>query len=380
MAWIRKAPSGRWRAEWRDPSGRKRSKTLRRKRDAEAFLAQIEADINRGIYRDPRGGKTRFGAFAQRWLDETVHLRPSTRQRYVGLLRRHILPRFGDLPLNAIRPLDVRAFVSDLTAQGLAPSTVRQTFVVLARILKSAEVSELIGRSPAVGVDLPEARHAEPRFLTAEQVAALADAIDPRYRAVVLLGAYGALRWGELAGLRCNRLRLLERKADIRETAIEVGGRLILGPPKTGERTVTLPAFVADELAAHMARWPDSQGFVFPAPEGGPLRRNNFASRYWVPAVEAAGLGPLRIHDLRHTGVALAIATGAHPKAIQERLGHASITTTLNVYGHLFASLEESLAVGLDDAHRDAAASARSRSEGGRVLPMRPRSTRQPRR
>lgn len=354
MAWVRRAPSGRWRAEWRDPSGRKRSKTFRRRRDAEAFLAGVETDKARGLYRDPSAGRIKLQDFAREWVRTTVHLRPSTVARYKSLLRTHILPALGALPLNSIRPLEVRSFVSDLEKKGLAPSTVRQGYVILARILKAAELSELIARSPTVGVDLPRARRAEPHFLTAEEVGRLAGAVDPRYRVFVLTGAYGALRWGELAGLRVRRLRLLERKLDIVETAIEVSGRLVFGPPKTGTRTVTLPASIGEELGAHLARYPDAQGFVFSAPEGGALRHRNFTSRYWEPAVEKAGLAPLRIHDLRHTGVALAIAAGAHPKAIQERLGHASITTTLNVYGHLFEGLEEQVATGLDETFRRA--------------------------
>jgi len=89
---------------------------------------------------------------------------------------------------------------------------------------------------------------------------------------------------------------------------------------------------------------------VFPAPEGGPLRRTNFRRRFWAPAVERAGISPApTFHHLRHTAAALGIAQGAHPKAIQARLGHASITTTLNLYGHLFTSLDVELAEGLDD-------------------------------
>ena len=126
---------------------------------------------------------------------------------------------------------------------------------------------------------------------------------------------------------------------------------MYLGPLKTKEsrRVVTIPAFLADELA-HEYRARNDSDLVFPAPEGGPLRRTNFRRRFWAPAVEAAGMSPApTFHHLRHTAAALAIAQGAHPKAIQARLGHASITTTLNLYGHLFPSLDVELAERLDD-------------------------------
>jgi len=228
-------------------------------------------------------------------------------------------------------------------ASGSAAGTVRQAYVVLSQILTSAETNGLINRSPAVGVKLPSPAREEQRYLTADQVTLLAKTIHPRYRVLVLPGAYGALRWGELAGLRAARLRLLQRKIDVLETLIEVQGRLVTGPPKTGSRTISIPTSVAEELARHLAthaRGPN--GLVFAAPEGGPLRYRALLQRFWRPAVERARLAPLRIHDLRHTAVALAVAAGVHPKEIQELCGHASITTTLNVYGHLFESLQQS--------------------------------------
>jgi integrase len=124
---------------------------------------------------------------------------------------------------------------------------------------------------------------------------------------------------------------------------------LYVGPLKTKEsrRVVTIPAFLADKLGRHLAAIQNLKGsdLVFPSPAGEHLRRTSFSHRFWTPAVKATGLDPAPVfHDLRHTAVALAIAGGAHPKAIQARLGHASITTTLNTYGHLFPSLDVELA------------------------------------
>jgi integrase len=141
-----------------------------------------------------------------------------------------------------------------------------------------------------------------------------------------------------------------------------------VGPLKTREsrRVVTIPAFLADELGEHLGTLPVVGGsdLVFPAAEGGPLRRTNFRRRFWAPAVMQSGLHPApTFHHLRHTAAALAIAEGAHPKAIQARLGHASITTTLNLYGHLFPSLDVELAERLDRV-RDERLAARVRRGG----------------
>lgn len=117
-----------------------------------------------------------------------------------------------------------------------------------------------------------------------------------------------------------------------------------------------LPAFLVAELEQHLTtRPPESDAFVFVSPEGGTLNHKNFYRRHFKPAIAAAGLPPqTRFHDLRHTCAALCIALGAHPKAIQERLGHSSITVTLDRYGHLFPKLDETLTARLGDLHRAA--------------------------
>ena len=116
-------------------------------------------------------------------------------------------------------------------------------------------------------------------------------------------------------------------------------------------RTVTLPASLCDELARHLNHYP-TDDLIFTASEGGPIRWSNFRRRTWKPATEAVGLDGLRFHDLRHSHAALLIAAGEHPKVIQGRLGHASIRTTLDVYGHLFEGLDEAAAERLDETWR----------------------------
>jgi integrase len=120
---------------------------------------------------------------------------------------------------------------------------------------------------------------------------------------------------------------------------------LHIGSPKTraSRRTVGLPRFVAEELAAHLADADDLDAFVFTAPQGGPLRVTGFRARVWRRATRAAGLDGLRIHDLRHTAVALWIAAGANPKEVSARAGHASVSFTLDRYGHLYPEADTAL-------------------------------------
>jgi len=156
----------------------------------------------------------------------------------------------------------------------------------------------------------------------------------------------------------------------------DVQGRLSLGIPKTsaGRRTVTLPASLTDALAEHIA---GRSGFVFTSPDGGPIRRTNFRRRVWTPATDQAGFRGLRFHDLRHTHVAMLIAEGEHPKVIQARLGHASIRTTLDLYGHLMEELHEAAAAALDARFRSATDRSRTRAVA-KVSEIAPGNSRNP--
>jgi integrase len=241
------------------------------------------------------------------WWETTTNLRPKTRDRDELLLRRLALPRFGDASLAAISQRDIRAWVASLSAQGLAPATVQKAYQLLCKVLGAAVDAGMIGQTPCRRVPLPKVEREEMRFLTPAEVAALADAIRPPYRALVLVGAYGGLRIGELAGLRRSRVDLLHGTVTVAEIIVEVQGVLHIGPPKTrtSRRTVGLPRFVVEELARHLAHPGDPEAFVFTAPQGGPLRVTAFRARMWRPATRATGLEGLRIHDLRHTAVAL---------------------------------------------------------------------------
>ena len=188
------------------------------------------------------------------------------------------------------------------------------------------------------------------RFLSPAEIIHLANLIDLRYRALVLTAGYTGGRFGELAALRIGHegLDLLRKKMTIQTTLTEVRGHVTLGPPKTqaANRSVSLPRFIVDELAHHLEN--QSGDHVFTSPDGKPLRRHNFRRRVWVPGVKAAGLNGLRFHDLRHSHAAMLIAAGEHPKLISARLGHSTIRTTLDTYGHLLPGLDEAAADRLD--------------------------------
>ena len=343
---TRNSADGRWLARWRDPSGHQRKKSFARKVDAQRWLDQALSDLHRGRYIDPAAAKAMTGAYAAQWASGLAHLKVSTATRYRGIVRVHIVPRWGTWQLGKITPSDVNAWIADL-AVGLRPGTVRQTHRVLSLILDSAVADGLIARNPAAGTKLPRQVRAEPVFLTAQQVAKLAHASEPQDLPVLTL-AFTGLRFGELAGLKVRRFDPVRRRLTVAESVTEVRGRLTWSTPKTHQtRSVPVPRTIARRIEELVqGRNPDDP--IFTAPEGGVLRLRNWRTRVFDPARDAAGLGDLTPHDLRHTAASLAIASGANVKAVQRMLGHASAAMTLDVYAGLFGDDLDAVADALD--------------------------------
>jgi integrase len=378
MAHVKKLPSGRWQARYIAPDGSERAKNFDRKIDAERFVSVMEADKLRGEWVDPRSGQVRFADYAQGWLAGKVDLLPGTIDKVTRHLRKHIVPAFGKREIATIQPADVRAWVAKLSASGLAPDTVKAVYLMFGQVMKTAEIDRLIVRTPCIGIKLPKATaREEMHFLTAEQVSALADAITPRFRALVYTAAYAGLRAGEIGALRVDRLNLLKGTLDVVASLWEGNAQLIIGPPKSGKRrTLTIPRFLAEMFGEHLAAYPSTNGYVFSSTQGAMLRHRNFYDRHFKPAVAAAGLPEmLRFHDLRHTCAALLIANGRHMEEVKEYLGHSTIRVTSDRYGHLFPAAREALAGSLDATFATASAKARtdSRRTPGSVTPLQTR-------
>lgn len=345
-------PSGTkaWQARWRDPAGVQRSKNFPRRHDAERHLITVESQILAGGYVDLNLGRIKF----EDWLPQAeavrINRRPSTKARDESYYRNLIVPTFGPKPLSSIQPLDVQRWVADLANDGYASATVRKAYQLLSRAFNAAVQSGLIARTPCRGVELPANDRPEMRFLSPTEIHELSDAIHPRFRALVLTGAYTGARFGELAALRVDDFDTASDHLQVVRTLSEVNGHLHFGEPKTraARRRVTLPSWLSDALNEHIERWPPGdRDLIFTSPGGGALRRS-FRRRYWIPAVQASVEEPMRFHDLRHSHVAMLIEQGSHPAVIASRLGHTSVKTVLDVYGHLYEGLDREAADALD--------------------------------
>jgi integrase len=349
MGWIRKRPDRPtpWRAGYRGPDGREHSRAFGRKVDAERWLRDELQKQDRGLWVDPSAGAVRLEEYAEDWFQGLV-LKPKTIAGYRSLLDSRILPTLGSVELRRINPDLLRAWVAAMVADGLSASRMGQAKRVVSAVLAQAVNDGLIGRNPAETVKVPKTRERDQRYLTAEQVTELADAVEQRISGgaqLVKLLSYGGLRWGEAVALRANNVDVLRRQVHVRESATLVNGKLVWGSPKSHRsRTIVLPAFLIDEMAPTLS----GDRLVFTSSAGQALRSPNFLRRVWKPAVADLGLGDLVPHDLRHTAASLAISAGASVKAVQRMLGHSSAQITLDRYTHLFEDDLESLAESID--------------------------------
>ncbi|MDP9225589.1 MAG: site-specific integrase [Actinomycetota bacterium] len=334
-----------WRVRYRAPDGKQRSKHFDKRGDADKWLHENETHISGDTWIDPRSGRVLLGDWSKEWLESRINLRGATRARDESLVRNHVLPVFGDAQLPRITKMDVQKWVRQLSADGKSPATVRECYRLLGAILSEAVEHKLLTESPCRRIALPRHEHTEKRFLSADEVQRLADAIADPYRALVLTAAYLGCRWGELAGLKRKHLNLLKREVRIVGTIERVAGTYRYveeTKSNASRRTLRLPPFLVEILAWHLANAPASE-YVFPSQSGEALRYDNFRRRAWKSGVEAAGLGHVTFHELRHTAAALMIDQGADHLQVQRRLGHANVSTTLGKYGHLFPNREDDL-------------------------------------
>lgn len=380
---VRKYPNG-FQASYFDPRSRKRvyaPAMFRTKTDANNWLVDVQSMLRRGELPDLTAGRRPFREWAEHWL-ATRQVRSSTRRSYRGVLDRHLFPEFGGVPINAIDRHGVSRFLAELSEK-MAPGNVVNIRRVLSMVLNEAARSGAISRNPTDGVRVKRPRRQEMVFLTREQVAALAEKVThpkipcgkgfryptyPEYGFMVRFASETGLRAGEIAALRIGRVDLMNSRVHVVESASQVPrreaeGGIIYQETKTYEaRSVPLTRSVAKELTEHLKGRPqDPNAFVFTSPGGGALYYDNFYNRHFKPAVQAMidedekRLIPetTRFHDLRHTYATLLIAAGANPLTVKQRMGHSSITVTMDRYAHLFPHLEQDITDRMDAAYRE---------------------------
>jgi integrase len=365
VASIAKRPNGRYKVSYRDPDGGQHSKTFKTIREANRFVVHIEQALEDRTWRDPKEGKRTLATVAETWLGRKARLKPGTLKGYRIAIDKHIVPTLGDMQVARIEAQHIDKWMADLRRKGVGETVIVRSFRVLGSIFDLALEYRMIPASP-MPREKPRLPQPQPmRFLTSDEINTLAEAIHPRHRTWLYTVSYTGIRWSEAAGLKVKRLDLMRRRLDIVEQLVETAGVAQFQTPKTknGTRSIPIPRWLADLLAEQVAgKGPDD--LVFTTKSGTNLRPSDFHANTWKPALKRAGLEGVRIHDLRHTHVAMLIEQGEDPKTISERLGHFKPSFTMDRYAHVTRAHHEEVADRLE-------AFAPTGTSGGQVIPLR---------
>lgn len=333
-------------------------------------LHKFKIEVEAGEYISPE--KMTFGAFVEEWRNKYAakELSPKTLATHMRFINLRILPVFGRKRLDQIQPFHIVRFLSDLSEEGgrldgkdgrLSSGTIHYVYRVLKNIFSRAEEWRIIKGNPVAEVKRPKVTHKEVEVYDEIEVAALFQALEKEpihWRLMITLALTTGLRRGELVGLEWKHVNLEKGFIDVKQSiAMAVNGEPVITEPKTkkSKRTVSLPDSVVEDLKEYKKyiheqlenvgdRWKGGEHFfVFSHDDGRPFYPET-PYLHFRSLLKKNGLRYIRFHDLRHTSATLLINQGVHAKIISERLGHASITTTMNVYGHALQSADKEAA------------------------------------
>ena len=362
MGWVWRQDRA-WRGAYRDEAGKQHTKSFKRQVDAKRWVATEEAKVVRGDWVNPAAGKVTFAAFYADWSPRQVWL-SSTREN-ADLATTGVT--FGQMPLRSIRRSHVETWVKQMSAT-LAPTTIDTRFTIVRGVLRAAVADRLIPSDPSVGVVLPRKRKAEAAMSipTNADVAKLLNAAEPPHRpksrpgftAYVALCAFAGLRRGEALGVQVGDIDFLARTLRVKrqiqrakppdvaagKDIVEAvaGITVIIRSPKyESERTVYLADELVQILAEHVRQRtakgePDRWLFD----EDGNPWHDNLVDYRWRSTRTDAGL-TYKLHELRHYFASGLIAAGCDVVTVQRAMGHASATTTLSTYAHLWPTVED---------------------------------------
>ena len=373
VRWWAPAPDGKWVMRY--------SRAFRSEAEARDFRLKVETDERKGLSTNYAGAEQLFADYVRTWLDTRLvkgrPLAPRTRYEYEGLLRRNILPTFGSTRLRAITTTDVREWLAAVV-ESAGNDQAAKSYRVLRAVLNTAVADELIVRNPCKVRGAGQWAAPERPFVSTEVVLRLADTVvavdktkdntgSTRLRALVLLAGFAGLRPGELFALRRNDVDLLHQLVAVDESAPEVAGRRILGPPKSeaGRRLIAIPEPIIPDLQTHLDRFvgPEPDAWVFTGPRGAPIGESYLSAHFRkaIAAVPGAPAG-LRVYDLRHHAATLtAQIPGVTTKELMARIGHSSPRAAL-IYQHATAERDRRIADAMAEAINKAASRATAES------------------
>ena len=356
----------------RDLNGQRRQKwhaVQGTKRDAQRELTRLLDSIHSGGYVEPT--KLTVTQYLNRWLDSIQRkVAPKTWERYSGLVRLTLAPAIGSYPLGKLQPLHIQDCYAAALASGridgkggLSPQTVLHAHRVLHEALRQAVRWRLISRNPVEAVEPPKPTRREMCALGDAEIAQLLERTsDTRLGLITLLAVTTGMRRGEVLALRWSEVDFERGTLSVCQTLEKTKAGLSFKPPKTSKsrRTIALPAITVDALKHHRAEqgkerlrlgaaYEDS-GLVCARQDGKPWDPDSLSGDF-RDLVRRSPL-KVRFHDLRHTHATQLLREGVHPKIVSERLGHSTVSLTLDTYSHVLPGMQDAAAQGVDAALR----------------------------
>lgn len=341
----------------RDANGRRRyvAKQIKgKKKDAQKYLNQALRDLDAGKFAPPT--PLTVDKYLDRWLETAARPRvsPRTADGYAALLKRYIRGPLGQKRCDGLRALDIQQVYGEMQQRGLSARTVRHTHSALQSALKQAVKWGIISSSPAEYVELPKVPNKERRVLSPDEAASFLDAAGTMPHGLIFeFALLSGMRPEEYLALQWSDLDFERGMAKVNRALVRHNNAWTFEQPKTARsrRSVWLPKTLLLKLVAHKRRQAESRlrlgtiwqsnDLVFCSEWGTPHSIPNLTYRYFRPLLEKAELPRIRLYDLRHSHATLLLSENEHPKVVSERLGHASITLTLDTYSHVLPSMQE---------------------------------------
>ena len=374
---IRQRGKGSWEIcidTGRDPATGRRLRHFEnvrgRKAEAQRRLRELLLSVEQGTY--VKFDRLTVAQFLEEWLQDYVatNTAPRTSERYQEIVRVHLIPALGSLPLLSLRPHHIQKYYAEAMESGrrdgkggLSALTVHHHHRVLYEALRYGVKHGILIRNVAEAVDAPRPEHKELAILAASDVQLILDACkETPYYVLFFTLAYTGLRRSELLGLRWEDVDLQKSTLSVVRSLHQLrGGKYIFSEPKTkrSRRQIALSPSLAIVLWEHRLKQEharkllgkplESTDLVFSHPDGRPIRPDS-VTRAFPEIAKSVGLRDVRLHDLRHAHATILLQQGVNPKIVQERLGHSSVSTTLDIYSHVLPGLQEAAARQFDES------------------------------
>ena len=331
------------------------------RKDAEKRLSELLHQLDTDTFVKP--GKTTVSEFLERWLEDyKSNLSPRGFERYESIIRKHLIPALGSIPLTQLKPEQIQKYYTTSLNTGLSAGTVTYHHAVLHVALKTAVKLGLINRNSADAVDPPKIRRTEMQTWDEDEIYRfLAAAKNTPYYALFYTALFTGMRRSELLALRWNDVDFIQSQVFVSRGLHQLkDGSYIFTETKsaTSRRTIALPPSATLRLKDHQEKKKlelkmlgtslEGDDLIFSNLDGKPLRPNTI-TRAWATVAAHCGLKAIRLHDARHSHASLMLKQGIHPKIVQERLGHSSIQITLDTYSHVAPGLQQAAAERFDE-------------------------------